>query len=231
MPGCWDALSIEARSRKQEAAMAHYSTIVSFDIGMLNLAVCVTRVEHANENKYLSIKDWQLINLGTKNTEACSRICVSKLKSMFGPSTLANSKNVWVIIERQSPRNHQCLCISHAIYAFFLAKFTQINVNFVSPSAKPLQSKGQKRKTESVRETKKWLSESGATVWSEWFSHQIKKDDLADSFMQAVSYMEKVSYVPELHGANMEPIVIVISDSESSESSDSSDSNSNGDSW
>lgn len=208
----------------------HYSHIISFDIGMVNLAMCVTRVDHTlgcpqslgspGSNKYATIIEWKLINLGSKNAEECSRRIVSKLKSIFAVGYIPDNKNIWVIIERQSHRSYQCLCISHTIFGFFLSKYHNINVNFVSGAAKPLKSKGQKRKTESIRETKKWLETPENSDWKSWFAQHKKKDDLADAFMQSIGYMSKVVYYPP-EPEKPESAITISDDSDDSEDSDS----------
>lgn len=188
------------------------SFVVSFDIGMLNLAICIVKIEHPH--RYVTIEDWDLLNLGSKKGEECSRECIRLLKSSLKPSVnIPDNKNIWVIIERQSPRNHQCLCISHSIFGFFLSTFNNINVQFVSSSAKPLKEKGQKRKTESVRETKKWLEQNRQdnTAIIEWFKKQKKKDDICDAFLQALVFADKIPYYEQMP---VKHEVIVISDSD-----------------
>lgn len=192
-----------------------YSYVISFDIGMLNLAFCIIRVEHPQ--RYVSITDWQLLNLGSKKAEECSRECIRRFKTIFKPlEGVRDTENVWVVIERQSPRNHQCLCISHAVFGYFLSMFKNIHVQFVSSSAKPLTSKGQKRKSESVRETQKWLEQNGEAhaEFFDWFKKQSKKEDLADAAMQAIYFADKITYYEPLP---FQHDVIVISDSDDDE--------------
>jgi hypothetical protein len=166
--------------------MDNVSTIISFDIGMVNLAFCVAKTTHMNDSKITRVQDWKLYDLNTKNAEKANAVCIALLKKAF--ATLPDTNNVWVLIERQMPVNTQCMCISHAIFAFFMTFFDNLNVSFVDSISKPLKEKKRKRKQESVALTLQYLQNDSECLtcreWLEWFQNQRKKDDLADAFMQ-----------------------------------------------
>jgi hypothetical protein len=160
------------------------SLVISFDVGLMNMAMCVARVSHSLQT--FDIIEWDLFDTCSNNIEECSALLVKRLKDKFQKTT--DSKNTWVVIERQVPQNIKCMCLSHTLLSFFLTKYDEMHVSYVSAISKPLVSKGKKRKIESVEVLKEYLQDSSETnkAWFAWFELQNKKDDLADAFLQIV---------------------------------------------
>jgi hypothetical protein len=172
------------------------SLVISFDVGLMNMAMCVVRVSH-HSIKTFDIIEWELFDIGSDNVEECSSLLVKRLKNKFQKTT--DSKNTWVIIERQVPQNIKCMCLSHTLLSFFLTKYDKMHVSCVSAISKPLVSKGKKRKSECVKVLKEYLQDSSETnkVWLAWFELQNKKDDLADAFLQIVGNSQYLVFYEE----------------------------------
>lgn len=172
------------------------STVLSFDIGTVNMSFCLVQVKHPN--KTIKIRQWRTVNIDLGNIERTSAICIALMNRVFNDSDdcLPNNKNTWVIVERQVPTNYNCFGLSYVIWTYFMTKYTNINVSFVSAISKPLHSKGRKRKRESVLNTQDILKESDEVVWLQWLERQSKKDDLTDAYIQVVGNIDKIVYHP-----------------------------------
>lgn len=174
------------------------ATVVSIDVGMVHLAFCKAAVKDGN----CAIIDWRKFDLtmgdNTTTAETCSARCIALFVELF--KDLQDNHNTYVVIERQVPQNVQCMCISHACFAFFLTKFRDMNVAFMNANSKLLTKSGKARKSESVKVVRKFLEDTNSVYWLETFNAEKKKDDLADSLLQIVSNTHKFKFRPvELH--------------------------------
>lgn len=177
------------------------NTILSFDIGLRNFAFC--RVNYIEGE--CTIKDWNNINLRGETVEACSSACIAFLKEYT--NNLQDNHNTYVVIERQMPQNTSCMCLSHAVFAFFLTRFKDMNVSFVGANEKPLVSAGKTRKVEAIKTITRYLITTPRhAAFKDWFLAQNKKDDLADCLLQILATATKIEYKP------VPRIVIVIDD-------------------
>lgn len=184
--------------------MAEATTVISIDVGLVNLAFCKAYVK---ENGCV-IADWRKFDLtgGDKNAtaETCSARCVALFTQLF--TDLPDNHNSYVVIERQVPQNVQCMCISHACFAFFLTKFRDVNVAFINANSKPLSKSGKQKKSESVKLARKFLEDMNSTYWLDKLNAEKKKDDLCDALLQIVGNIHKFKFKP------LDAIVIVIDD-------------------
>lgn len=196
------------------------STIVSFDIGTVNMAYCIAQIDNNHNDKPLTIKDWCLTNLTESDEDVkenieiiCSK-CVTWLKTVFITNKIRDSKNTYVFIERQRPENPNCFVLSYTIFTYFLSRYTNVNITFVSAKTKPINETGKKRKRAGVKVAKDLLGDLDSNnendKWSEWFYEQSKKDDLADSFLQIIGNRSRIKIHPEV----IPTIVIELSDSD-----------------
>lgn len=180
------------------------TTVVSIDVGIVNLAFCKSYVK----DEKCVIMDWRKFDLttgdNTTTAETCSARCVALFAQLF--DGLPDNHNTYVVIERQMPQNIQCMCIGHACFAFFLTKFRDVNVTFINANSKSLETSGKARKGESVKVARKFLEDNHYQYWLDKFNAEKKKDDLADSLLQIISNPRLFKYKP------IEIPVIVIDD-------------------
>ena len=175
--------------------------ILSFDIGLRNFAFCQVNYKEGE----CTIQNWNNINLRGETAEECSSACIAFLKEYT--KHLHDNHNTYVVIERQMPQNIPCMCISHTVFAFFLTRFKDINVSFISANDKPLVSLGKARKVEAIKTITRYLNATPRhAVFNDWFQSQKKKDDLADCLLQILAIATKIEYKP------IPRIVIVIDD-------------------
>ena len=167
-------------------------SILSFDVGIRNLAYC-----HIQNN---TIKRWGVLDLGVKmnsSTEAMTKALVTTLDNNKGEFDGATK----VVIEKQPARNPKMRYIEGMICAYFYIKGVQQgDVNHVqaySPKYKLGKnthrglSNYSERKKLGVRRCKMYLEKTTDVNRSMMtlFDKSKKKDDLSDSLLQALSYM------------------------------------------
>jgi len=173
--------------------------IVSFDVGIKNLSLCISDIKSKVE-----IAHWTNISLSGKNIAEYSRSLVEKMRiEQFGLID-------FVLIEQQLNRNTQMKVLSHVIQTFFMTehKIPSERIIFVSPKRRfstcdphfkvlvdackfslNIHAERMSRrefKNLSVEITNKLLEYN--TRWSEFFKSHSKKDDLADCFLQLVAW-------------------------------------------
>lgn len=189
---------------------------ISFDIGIKNLALCILK----NENEKIYIIDWRVIELAEKkkgvNLENIKEILYYELDNIMGSIEEINSKIEYVLIENQpSNLNGIMKTIQLLIYSYFslLNHWDKLSINVLLINAslklqyhnyKPLPlvkidnnrtKKEQKRdkyrnnKNDAIEITKKYIEKDEKL--SNIFKQHKKKDDLADTLLQTISYIKK----------------------------------------
>lgn len=189
---------------------------ISFDIGIKNLALCILK----NENEKIYIIDWRVIELAEKkkgvNLENIKEILYYELDNIMGSIEEINSKIEYVLIENQpSNLNGIMKTIQLLIYSYFslLNHWDKLSINVLLINAslklqyhnyKPLPlikidnnrtKKEQKRdkyrnnKNDAIEITKKYIEIDEKL--SNIFKQHKKKDDLADTLLQTISYIKK----------------------------------------
>lgn len=176
----------------RQIKMMKVSTVISFDIGSVNMAWCSTHVHHIHGKKDIVIKEWENIDIKMETVELSSSYLVSALKMCF--KDIPDNKNTWIMIERQLPQNYACSCLGFTVFTYFLSRYDNVHVSSVSPQSKKLNSRGQKRKHESVETVKDLLDTEMSKTWLEKLKRHKKKDDLADAYMQIVGNIGKVKW-------------------------------------
>lgn len=194
----------------------HHSTVVSFDIGKVNMSYCIVDIDNSKENRPITIIDWCLTRLTSNDKKEtieiiCSK-CISWLKEVFTSNKIKDRLNTWVLVERQRPINPDAFALSYTVFTYFISKYNNINVSFVSAKSKQIHETGKKRKRGGIKMTKKFLEELPSNdnndKWSEWFYGQPKKDDLSDSLLQIQGNMNFIKVYDENENTN----IIVIED-------------------
>ena len=162
--------------------------ILSFDVGIRNLAYCLID----NSDNDWNILDWNIIDCTSSNS------ILTLIKELDALPHLLNSTTV--LIEKQPSFNPKMRIISGCIYTYFtlrIAHELNRNVKLIFYSAKhklkhinveqiKAKTKYSRNKKTAIEETKFILKESD---WLNFFLNNKKKDDLADSLLQGLSYI------------------------------------------
>ena len=183
-----------------------YIRVASFDVGLKNMSTCVVDF-HNNE---FVIRKWANISLKGKNISDFTNETIEKLRTHnFGCLD-------YVLIEQQINRNTQMKVISHIIQSFFICevKIPSNRVLFVSPKKRlditslmhgtvvktvknelgleNVYSRSEFKKI-SVAIASKYLESERHAWWRDFFNSQEKKDDYADSLIQAIAWNSSCS--------------------------------------
>lgn len=183
--------------------------ILSFDIGLKNLAYCFCEF---NENN-VKIFEWDVECLSNVKKVLPLDELNKKIINFFdkNPQFL---KTDYILIEQQPTKNPLMKNISIMIHSYFIIRGIidkQINkstiekVLFFSPKNKlkvydgpeivcNLKSRYSQRKKIGIEQTKYFISKYNLSDYSDVFNKSKKKDDLADSFLQALCYYKFKEY-------------------------------------
>tara|TARA_X000001036_G_scaffold263511_3_gene244963 strand:- start:8354 stop:8905 length:552 start_codon:yes stop_codon:yes gene_type:complete len=164
-----------------EADTLEVNAVASFDVGQRHLALCVMGPGGREE-----LIDLKLMDLGAGPPRKAVKNMISKLDSL--PSLQYATS---AALEAQPRVNPTMKAICHAIQTWFLCRRgVEFPVHFVSPCLKltvlSAASTGrlsyQQRKKQAVTDARALLP----AAWKPTFESHIKKDDLADAFLQAL---------------------------------------------
>lgn len=170
---------------------------ISFDIGIVNLAYC-----YANEDEIL---DWGVFDIKGKDVTDTSEKCIQILSDVF-----SNTEYDIVLIENQPvQKNPKMKTIQILVYSFFLCEKVirkkDIKIYFVSANNKNkyankydidivCASKYTQNKKKAIECTKIVLKDN---IYYDFFMKHKKKDDLADSYLQILSYINHTPVLPK----------------------------------
>lgn len=163
--------------------------LLSIDVGIRNLGMCLIDM---NTKKILR---WDATGIPPQH-ESGLFVC---LRTHFRdrPWVLESSK---VLIEKQPDKNRTMKSVEHFIHTYFLCNDKDVQIydaKFKIPDVVgPGRAMYLQRKKASVDRCTQFLEEHNPE-WSDWFLTQKKKDDLADSVMQALSYSPPTPITPQ----------------------------------
>ena len=180
--------------------------VASFDVGLKNMSMCV--VDFNNHD--FVMRKWVNISMKGKNISDFTNETIEKLRiHNFGCLD-------YVLIEQQINRNTQMKVISHIIQSFFICevKIPSNRIIFVSPKKRldntslrhgtvvqavknelgveNVYTRSEFKKI-SVAIASKYLLDEKHGYWKEFFDAQDKKDDYADSLVQAIAWNSSCS--------------------------------------
>lgn len=186
---------------------------VSFDIGVKNLGYCIIQ----EQNNNVSMIDWGIITLADtkkqlKGVNNISKILFNELDNIIGKLQTINIEKIdFVIIENQpSNLNGIMKTIQYLIFSYFdLLRHWDNNVLEVIlinpslklqnhtyiPASKHITEKLNKRekykynKLDSIEICQNYIKDDN--ILKEFFNKHKKKDDLADTCLQTISYIRK----------------------------------------
>jgi len=169
---------------------------VSFDVGIKNLAYCYSEDEN--------ILDWNILNIDSKDIYQTSELCMSMLHDTF-----VDKKIDVVLIENQPvQKNPKMKSVQMLVYSFFCVQkvlnLDDMKILFQSANNKNkymtrLSIETPKCSTKYLENKKKAILCVKQIVDSEWYDYFVshkKKDDLADSYLQTLAYLNHTPVLP-----------------------------------
>lgn len=165
-------------------------SILSFDVGMKNLAYCIVDTNG-------TIEDWNVEDLNNSKT---STVCENVIHHLDKHSKFQSCDTV--LIEKQPSKNNQMRLIESMLHAYFIIKgktnpessIQKVIIysakNKLGNSTFKGQSNYGERKKLSIARCEYYLKETKQSQL-EYFQSFKKKDDLADCLLQALAYLKK----------------------------------------
>jgi hypothetical protein len=157
--------------------------LLSIDVGIKNLAMCMI------DPKTRKIKNWDVDGVPPNHSDG---LFLSLVKHLDRKPWILDSRQV--IIEKQPDRNKGMKSVEHLLHAYLLAKDPARQVVIwdarykVPDVAGPGKAKYAARKAASIERARAFIKETNPE-WVDFFEKHKKKDDLADTVMQALSFL------------------------------------------
>jgi hypothetical protein len=155
--------------------------LLSIDVGIRNLGMCLI---DPNTKK---IHHWDASGIPPQHSNGLFVCLRDHLRAR--PWVLQSSK---VLIEKQPDKNKTMKSVEHFLHAYFLCNDRDVQLydaRFKIPDVVgPGRAMYNKRKKESVIRCTEFIKETNPELL-DWFQDQKKKDDLADTVMQALSFI------------------------------------------
>jgi len=162
--------------------------ILSIDVGIRNLAMCLF-----DESSSL-IKKWDVSGIPPEHQEG---LYVSLRKHLDDRPWVLEADTV--LIEKQPDRNKKMKTVENFLHAYFVIKASKADTiiydaKFKIPDVSgPGRAQYNKRKKASVDRCRTFLETNDVNShWLPVFTASKKKDDLADTVMQAISFTKRV---------------------------------------
>jgi fructose-specific phosphotransferase system component IIB len=157
--------------------------ILSIDCGIKNLAMCLI------DPLTKKIHQWDVSGVPPKHADG---IFPCMVKHLNGKPWTLEAKTV--LIEKQPDRNRGMKGIENLLHTYFLVKEKDVVIwdarHKIPDHAGAGKAMYAKRKKASVERARAFISKENEN-WVKFFDDHKKKDDLADTVMQALSFIEK----------------------------------------
>lgn len=162
--------------------------ILSIDVGIRNLAMCLL------DDKTNLVVNWDVDGIPPQHEDG---VYISLRKHLDERPWVLTADTV--LIEKQPDRNKKMVAVMHFLYAYFIIKCPGVETilydakHKIPDVAGPGKSQYLKRKKASIERCEEFIRSSPANVhWLDTFLKSKKKDDLADTVMQALSFVNRV---------------------------------------
>lgn len=159
-------------------------SLLSIDCGIKNLAMCLI------DQKTKRIQQWDVSGVPPMHVDGIFQCMVRHLNEK--PWILEAQT---VLIEKQPDRNRGMKGIENLLHTYFLVKEKQVVIwdarHKIPDVAGAGKAKYAQRKKTSIERARKFIDNATNADWIQFFDSHKKKDDLADTVMQALSYIDK----------------------------------------
>jgi len=162
--------------------------LLSIDVGIKNLAMCLIE-----KNSQL-IRNWDVSGVPPEHADGLFRSLIKHLDER--PWTLSATT---VLIERQPDKNKRMKMVENLLQTYFLIKNPGADViiydarHKIPDVAGPGKARYRQRKQTSIDRCREFIEAPDAVNghWLTEFIKSKKKDDLADTVMQALSFINR----------------------------------------
>jgi hypothetical protein len=161
--------------------------ILSIDVGIKNLALCLL------DDRTNLVTQWDVSGIPPEHKDG---VYVSMRDHLDARPWVLGADTV--LIEKQPDRNKKMVSVMHFLHAYFIIKSPGSETilydakHKVPDVAGPGRAQYNKRKKVSIERCEAFLREGDTNVhWLDLFTASKKKDDLADTVMQALSFVNR----------------------------------------
>lgn len=159
--------------------------LLSIDCGIKNLAMCLIDPETKRIHK------WECAGIPPMHADGVFPCLVRHLNER--PWMLESKR---VLIEKQPDRNRTIKAVENLLHTYFLIKEKEVIIydarHKIPDVAGAGRAKYVERKKVSIERARKFLTETSVNQhWIPHFDKSKKKDDLADTVMQALSFINR----------------------------------------
>jgi hypothetical protein len=165
--------------------------LLSIDVGIKNLAMCL--IEPATKR----IHQWDVSGVPPMHADGLYPCFKKHLKER--PWVLQAST---VLIEKQPDRNRGIKSVENFLHAYFVIHDKEVIIYDARHKIPDVVGAGRaqytRRKKASIERARAFISaqDSNNGDWVTFFDHHKKKDDLADTVMQALSFVNRIPDKP-----------------------------------
>lgn len=167
--------------------------LLSIDVGIRNLALCMI-----DEESKL-IHNWDVSGVPPQHEDGLYPCLLKHLDER--PWVLDATT---VLIEKQPDKNRKMKTVENFLHAYFVIRSPQTDTiiydarHKIPDVAGPGKTRYRQRKLTSIQRCKEFLEGSAVNShWMDTFKTSKKKDDLADTVMQALSYTNRIVVKPK----------------------------------
>ena len=161
--------------------------ILSIDVGIKNLAIC--QIDECTK----IVKEWDVSGIPPEHSDGLYPCLRRHLDAK--PWTLESTT---ILIEKQPGQNKKMKTVENFLHAYFVIKCPSAETIVYDARHKVPDVVGsgkamyKKRKQTAVNRCQEFLEEGPNKHWLEHFKVSKKKDDLADTVLQALSFINRV---------------------------------------
>jgi hypothetical protein len=162
--------------------------ILSIDVGTKNLALCLLDEECGN-----LVREWDVDGIPPQHADG---VYVSLRNHLDERPWVRTAKTI--LIEKQPERNKKMVSVMHFLHAYFIIRCPEAETilydarHKIPDVAGPGKAQYNKRKKVSIERCEAFIRDGPTNAhWLDTFLKSKKKDDLADTVMQALSFCEQ----------------------------------------
>lgn len=167
--------------------------ILSIDVGIRNLAMCLLDEKSGN-----LVKEWDVSGVPPEHKDG---LYISLRDHLDDRPWVLTADTV--LIEKQPERNKKMISVMHFLHSYFIIKAPKCETilydarHKIPDVAGPGKAQYNKRKKVSIERCEAFIRDGPTNAhWLPVFDKSKKKDDLADTVMQALSFVNRVEVTP-----------------------------------